>query len=72
MVQRDSEKDKEGVVQLAVCVCEQWRMGADVGGQGMGVQADTTQLSVYVCVWVECVEDGCSPRAVGCVVWVTG
>lgn len=44
MVERDRETDKEGVVQLAVCmcVCERWRMGADVGGQGMGVQADTT------------------------------
>ncbi len=33
MVQRDRETDKEGVVQLAVCVCS-WRTGADVGGGG--------------------------------------
>lgn len=36
MVQRDRETDKEGVVKLVVYVCVR------MGGQGMGVQADTT------------------------------
>lgn len=72
MVQRDRETDKEGVVQLAVCVCS-WRTGADVGGGLWGCKLTRhTADCVCMCVWVECVEDGCSPRAVGCVVWVTG